>query len=160
MNPQSRLERLIAFSIAPFFIFLRKVLLELGLLRHKIRQRYLLGTLKEGRTVKDFHSFLYKNGFRMTFYEWIDKDQELGVRKLVDNTHQYHLRVFKDGEVRGHYEKTPERHPIDHMYQRGMEPYREEFLNMIGDWITETPVPKEHLPHHAESHSKDNGEDR
>jgi hypothetical protein len=54
---------------------------------------------------------------------------------LVDFKHQYHLRVFKDGEVRGHYEYTPECHPIWHLQKVGQEPRREELLGFLGDWI-------------------------
>lgn len=71
----------------------------------------------------------------MQFIAWVDKDEAISTRKLDGFDFQYHLRVFKDGEVRGHYEKTPERHPIDHFLDRGMEPRRKEFLEILGDWI-------------------------
>lgn len=44
-------------------------------------------------------------------------------------------RVFADGEVRGHYEYTPECAPLSHMKKIGMEDRRHEFLALMSDRI-------------------------
>ncbi len=44
---------------------------------------------------------------------------------------QYHVRVFSDGEVRGHYELTPEDHPIGHWNERVFEERNAEFVEAL-----------------------------
>lgn len=133
--PRERIEQGIWFVFTPFFIFIRKLLLALRLIRHHERQRYLLGRLAPGRTSEEFHRHLYGLGFRIAFIAWVDRGEILNVRKRDGSRHQYHIRLFGDGEVRGHYEKTPERHPFHHFRDIGMEPRREEFTRMLEGWI-------------------------
>ncbi len=101
------------------------------------RQPYLLGTLAPGQRVQDFVSYMIGQGFGNHFIAWKDRGQVVSLRYMDDFKYQYHLRVFEDGEVRGHYEYTPECHPVLHMKMEGVpfEPRREKFLELIGDRI-------------------------
>jgi hypothetical protein len=121
--------------ITPIFPYLRGGLLKLRIIRHPGRQKYHLGWLTPGRTVEGLVAHLKPFGFSNHFIAWIDTDEALGLRKRVDFKYQYHLRIFKDGEIRGHYELTPESHPIDHFYDVGTEPRFEDFYAWLGDWI-------------------------
>lgn len=136
----SRMDRVKAFvwaCIAPVFPYLRNGLVKLGVLRHNFRQPFLIGWLATGRSIEGLRQHLASQGFANHFIAWIDRDETLGIRKLVDFHKQYHLRVFKDNEVRGHYEWTPESRPFDHFFEVGMEERREEFLRFLGDWIVQ-----------------------
>ncbi len=113
----------------------RDVLLSLGILHHEGRQNYLLGYIAPGRSMEDFVKHLETKNFLNHFVALRDDDEVVSVRYIVDFEHQYHLRVFKNREVRGHYEYTPESHPKLHMRKMGQEARREDFLAALGDWI-------------------------
>ena len=83
----------------------------------------------------DFLQYLIDNGWWNHFIAWTDEDQIISLRRLESFTWQYHLRIFRDGEVRGHYEYTPEAHPKWHLQEVGMEPRSEDFKKFLGDWV-------------------------
>jgi hypothetical protein len=122
-------------AIYPIHGTSRDLLLSLGILHHEGRQHYLLGRLAPGRSMAKFVKYLAAKNYLNHFVALKDDNEVVSVRRVVDFEHQYHLRVFKDGEVRGHYEYTPESHPKWHMEKVGQEPRREEFLKILGDWI-------------------------
>jgi len=101
------------------------------------RQPFILGKLPPGESVQDFISYMIAQGFGNHFTAWKDRGQVVSLRYMNDFKYQYHLRVFEDGEVRGHYEYTPECHPMLHMKMEGVpfEERREEFMKFIGDRI-------------------------
>lgn len=117
------------------FIALRDLLLRFKIVRHEGRQNYLLGKLREGRNREEFVQYLQGKGFHNHFIALVDADEALGLRRLDGKKYQYHLRIFKDGEVRGHYELTPERHPFRHFDGVGMEARFEHFYEFLGDWV-------------------------
>ncbi|MEJ0001948.1 MAG: hypothetical protein WDN09_02090 [bacterium] len=121
-----------------FFPRIQRGLLKSGLIWHeKERQRYHLGWLAPGKTLEELKRHLNEKwGFGNHFIAWIDSGQVLSWRKLASFKHQYHLRVFEDGEMRGHYEFTPEAHPIDHFRERGEEDRSGDFMRFLGDFIT------------------------
>ena len=41
-----------------------------------------------------------------------------------------------DGEIRGHFEFTPEAHPIAHFQEKGEKACTEDFLKFLGDFVT------------------------
>ena len=45
--------------------------------------------------------------------------------------------MFKDGEIRGHYEETPEDHPIAHFEEKVFGPRTEKFKEWLGDWAVD-----------------------
>ena len=53
------------------------------------------------------------------------------------------MRVFSDGEIRGHYEFTPEAHPFSHFEEKGETEHKKDFLKFLGDFVVE----KKHISH-------------
>lgn len=125
--------------IYKFFPSLQKFFLKWGIIWHKkVRQKYHLGWLVPGKTLEDLKMHLHNEwGFGNHFIAWEDDSQVLSWRKLADFEDQYHLRVFSDGEIRGHYEFTPESHPIAHFKEEGETAHKEDFLKFLGDFVTQ-----------------------
>ncbi|MBI4095003.1 MAG: hypothetical protein HY435_02315 [Candidatus Liptonbacteria bacterium] len=123
------------YAVYPVFPYFRDGLLALGVISHEGRDGYLLGRLAPRKTAEGLAGYLATHGFRNHFVAWVEEGEALGLRLRKNFEYQYHLRIFKDGEVRGHYELTPECHPILHYRERGMEDRREDFLKFLGDWV-------------------------
>jgi len=101
------------------------------------RQPYHLGWLAPGRTLEDLKDHLSReHGFGNHFVAWTDSGQVLSWRKLVSFSRQYHIRVFSDGEIRGHFEVTPEASPLKHFRAKGQEDRSEELRTFLGDIVT------------------------
>ena len=122
-----------------FFPTIQKHLLKWHIVWHeKERQRYHIGWLAPHKTLEELKKHLYtKWNFGNHFVAWTDNGQVLSWRKLTDFKDQYHLRVFEDGEIRGHYEFTPEAHPIDHFSEKGEQAKKKDFLKFLGDFATQ-----------------------
>ncbi len=122
-----------------FFLPARNFFLRVGIIWHrKGRQKYHLGWLAPNKTLEDLKNHLHEKwGFGNHFIAWIDEDQVLSWRKLTDFQDQYHLRVYKDGEVCGHFEYTPEAHPLEHIEEKGEVDRTPDFLKFLGDMIIE-----------------------
>jgi hypothetical protein len=84
-------------------------------MKHGGRQDYLIAVLKPKITKEDFKEFLEKKGFERSILSWIDDGEILSMRKRVDERYQFHIRLFCDSEIRGHYEYAPESKPLDHL---------------------------------------------
>ena len=132
----------IVYYVFPWF---QKHLVEWRIIWHdKSRQKYHLGWLAPGKTLKDFEKHLHEKwGFGNHFVAWVDSGQVLSWRKLVDFDRQYHIRVFKDGEIRGHFEYTPESKSLAHFKEVGEEERLAEFKKFLGDFA----VNKKHISH-------------
>jgi hypothetical protein len=132
--------------ITPFFPLLYRTIGSFKFVRrwgHEgYRQRYHLGWLKPGRSRDDFLEHLRTKGFGNHFIAWQDSGQVASVRRLDGFGWQYHIRVFTDGEVCGHYEKTPESHPIDHFLEIGETDRHREFMAALGDWVIPGKAPR------------------
>lgn len=126
--------------ITPGYTFGRDLLLSSGFIHHEGRQNYLFGHLRPDRKLEDFLKHIAGHGFGNHFIAWTDDGEVASLRLLDGFKWQYHLRVFSDGEVRGHYEHTPEAHPIRHLKEVGMKPDFETFLRFLGDWIIPAPA--------------------
>lgn len=122
-----------------FFPTFQKILLKQGFVWHnRGRQRYHIGWLAPGRTLEDLKRHLHdKWGFGNHFIAWEDDSQVLSWRKLANFRDQYHLRVFSNGEIRGHFEITPEAHPVEHFEEKGEEERKVDFLKFLGDFVTQ-----------------------
>jgi hypothetical protein len=120
----------------PFHNGFRNLFLKLHILHHEGRQNYVFGKLAPGRDPEAFLKFLESQGFGNHFIAWKDDGEIVSIRKLVSFEQQYHIRLFEDGEVRGHFEYTPECYPFWHFKECGQEARREEILNFLGDWVT------------------------
>jgi hypothetical protein len=98
--------------------------------------------LAPGKTLEGLKKHLHDEwGFGNHFIAWGDEGQVLSWRKIKDFNHQYHLRVFSDGEIRGHFEYTPEGHPIAHFDERDESFHRGEFLKFLGEYVTNKQHP-------------------
>jgi len=97
------------------------------------RQRFLLGRLKDGITRAHAKGHLKAQGFSMNRTAYFDPGQSLSMRRLCEDfpDRQYHIRIFDDGEVRGHYEYTPEDHPRKHLREDILEKREERFALWI-----------------------------
>lgn len=125
--------------IYKFFLPVQRTLLKWGIIYHDgLRQKYHVGWLAPRKTLEGLKTHLHdKWGFGNHFIAWSDSGQVLSWRKLTDFQDQYHLRVFSDGEIRGHFEFTPEAHPIEHFEEKGEQERKADFLKFLGDFVTE-----------------------
>lgn len=102
----------------------------------KQRQKYHIGWLHPKKSLASLKQHLSgKWGFGNHFVAWEDSNQILSWRKLTSFDEQYHIRVFKDGEIRGHYEATPEGAPYKHFFEKGEQPKRADFLKFLDGYI-------------------------
>ena len=135
MRVPDRIKQGVWRVISPVFPYLRDTLLFFRVIRHNGRQPYRLGWLASGKKLKDFEAYLATKGFDNHFIAWVDEGEVIGLRRRENFTYQYHLRVFIDGEIRGHYEFTPESHPFKHFVNDGMEKRRDEFFSFLKEWV-------------------------
>lgn len=98
-------------------------------------QDFVLGKITPGLSVKEFVDFLVSKGYGNHFVHSKHDGEIVGLRHVENFYYQYHVRIFKDGEVRGHYEHTPESHPFRHIRERGIEDRSEYFYELFGDRI-------------------------
>lgn len=139
--PESFLDRLKYLFwrlYTPMHPYVRDILLAARVIQHTGRQEHLLGTLAPEEMIESITRYLVSQGYGNHFVAWRDKGEMVGLRRVENFEYQYHIRIFEDGEVRGHYEYTPECHPILHMCRAGREPRREAFLQLLGERIIST----------------------
>lgn len=109
-------------------------------LRFRRRQPFLLGWLHPGRSLEDLRKHLHREwGFEHVVPAWTDDGQVLSWRKRISFEYQYHVRVFGDGEIRGHFEYTPEAAPLKHFFEIGQEMRAEEFRRFLADHMVDYP---------------------
>lgn len=119
----------------PLHPYLRDLSTKLRIIRHEGRQDFLVGKINTEHSVRDFVSYLVAQGFGNHFVAWKDTDELVSLRRTEGFRYQYHVRIFNDGEVRCHYEYTPEYRPIQHLIQSGFEERTAEFRAILEDWI-------------------------
>ncbi len=117
-----------------FHPYVRDVATVLGIIRHGGRQPFLLGSIKKYSS-KTFIEHLIKIGYGNNFVAWHDDDEIVSLRLTDGFLRQYHVRIFADGAVHGHYEYTPEAYPIRHINQIGFEDRKNDFFEQFGDMI-------------------------
>jgi hypothetical protein len=117
--------------LRPLFPFLERLFRPL---RTDARQEFLLGTLPGEVTAVELQHRLTQYGFEPMLFAWVDDGQILSLRKR-DGDFQYHLRIFNDGEVRGHYEYAPEVAPIKHLRRIAREAKTKDFFGFLGEQI-------------------------
>lgn len=101
------------------------------------RQPYLIGHLKAGVGPHEVAARLSTCGFFLERIAYPDPGQTLSMRRLDDERpdEQYHLRIFADGEVRGHQEYTPEDHPVKHIQETLFAERNALFTDWLGDLL-------------------------
>ncbi len=137
LTRSQKIKNAIWHSLYKIFPWWQKHLIEWRIVWHdKKRQHFHIGWLAPGKTLKDLENHLHtKWGFGNHFIAWVDSGQVLSWRKLVDFDHQYHIRVFSDGELRGHYEYTPESKPISHFTEVDEESRKNEFEKFLEGYM-------------------------
>jgi hypothetical protein len=95
------------------------------------RQNFLIGKLSPGTSIDTAIKHLVSKGYANHFIAWKDNGQAVSLRRVVGFEYQYHVRIFFDGEIRGHYEYTPECYPILHYKAVGQEARTAEFLQLF-----------------------------
>lgn len=138
----------------PIFPTVRDTWVFLGFMKHDERQRYLLGYLKTGLSRSDLRAILIKAGFEDDYLGWVDPSEILNMRKIINFVYQYHVRLFPDGEIRGHYEFSTESHPFKHLYEVGMTDGFDYLKPLLVEVMTSDPRsspaksnPKSHQRH-------------
>lgn len=84
---------------------------------HRFRQNYVVGFLRKDKSSEDLIKYLHKKGYSKAYMAWKDSGEVLSLRRITRHKFQYHLRLFEDGEIRGHYEYTAEANPLGHLYE-------------------------------------------
>jgi hypothetical protein len=115
-------------SIRDFLLFTR-------IMKHSGRQNFLIGILKSGIDKEDFKKFLEKKGFERSILSWIDDDEVLCMRKRMGKKYQYHIRLFCDNEIRGHYEYAPECKPLDHLNAVSQQKKSNYFKTLLSSMV-------------------------
>jgi hypothetical protein len=113
-------------------------------LHEKKRQAYHIGWLAPHHSLASLKKHLAKQwGFGNHFVAWEDTEQVLSWRKLDSFQQQYHLRLYADGEIRGHYEWTPEASAVKHFLSADLKAKTKDFLKFLGTFV----VLKKHITH-------------
>ena len=119
----------------PAHPYVRDLALALRLVKHDHRVDFLIGTVAGHSSTEELVSHLVSKGFGYHKVAWEDDGEIVGLRHVENFLHQYHIRIYEDGEVRAHYEFTPEAYPLLHLNAVGLEERREEFLALLTDHI-------------------------
>ncbi|HEC93769.1 MAG TPA: hypothetical protein ENI56_00105 [Candidatus Kaiserbacteria bacterium] len=136
--PQSSLDRtkyIFWRAITPLYPYVRDIFTTLRIIPHSGRQLFLLGYIATDISVENFIHELVKRGYGNHFIALRDSDELVGLRITDGFKHQYHLRVFADGAVHGHYEYAPEAYPFFHLSEIGFEKRSDIFLKQLGALI-------------------------
>lgn len=127
---------LVRIFIRPLFPFFQWLVLALGIIKApKERQSFSFGFLRKDISLTKARKHLSSCGFFMNRIAFNDPGQVLSMRKLSDKDPrwQYHLRIFEDGEICGHFERTPEDYPLRHLAADGQIKKEEDFIVWIKD---------------------------
>ena len=131
-----RIKYYLWYFYTPYHPKVRDGVLALSLIKNRGRQPYLLGTIAQHLSTEEFVALLVKKRYAYHRVAWEDDGEVVSVRRVQSFEHQYHIRVFEDREVRGHFEYTPECYPLAHLWDVGREDRRAEFLEELGGAIT------------------------
>jgi len=99
---------------------------------HNYKQPWVLGRLNKEYSSDDLRRLLDKNGFEDAILTWRDPGEVLSMRKIDKKIFQYHIRLFDDGEIRGHHEYSSEGNSWNHAIEKGFEPRQEYFEKLLG----------------------------
>lgn len=131
---------LVRVFVRPIFPLLQWLMFSIGAMKPPTkRYPFVVGVLKGGVSFKDATRHLKAWGFFPSRITYIEPGQVLSLRRLDEARPilEYHIRIFEDREVRGHYEYTPEDRPIEHMKEAVMEERRDEFIAWLNPLLDE-----------------------
>ena len=130
-----RIKYYVWYVFGPYHPTLRDAITYLNIVKYRGRQPYLLGTIAPQYSIEEFVAHLVEKGYAYHRIALVDEGEVVSLRHVENFIYQYHIRVFEDKEVRGHYEYTPECYPLLHTLDVGREKRREEFLKLFGERI-------------------------
>ena len=135
MTAVQRIQQRLWAYVYPFFPHVERLARSL---RFSGRQPFLLGRLHPERSLNELqHHLCEERGFEHAVLAWVDDGQVLSLRKCISFEHQYHIRVFEDGEMRGHFEYTPEAAPMKHILGVGREKRSDDFCRLLEGYLHE-----------------------
>ncbi|MFZ2189377.1 MAG: hypothetical protein WA057_02385 [Candidatus Magasanikiibacteriota bacterium] len=137
MNIINFAKKIFWILISPFFPICRDLAKKLGYHPYPPRQNFHLGYLRAGVDKTELEEYLKQHNFKINKVAWVDDEEILSVRRMDGFEHQYHIRLFADSEIRGHYELSPEYSPIGHLHDVGTIPKIEDFKKFLGDYLVE-----------------------
>lgn len=129
VNPYSKRWKIIYKLYPPIIRTLEKLKFHTG------RQPFIIGFLKEGLNQSDLKNYLIDNDFELAILAWKDEQEIFSLRKTDNKIFQYHIRLHSDGEIRGHYEYSPEGSPLKHVLEKGLEQKSDFFINLLKDYL-------------------------
>ncbi|MBT7367911.1 hypothetical protein HN814_06875, partial [Candidatus Woesearchaeota archaeon] len=103
---------------------------------HKGRQPFLIGKIKTKKDLPKIKKLLIKNNFEHAILAWKDSGEILSMRKIDKKIYQYHIRIFKDLEVRAHYEFSSEGSPLGHVRESVFKPKSKFFKKLLKNYLT------------------------
>ena len=102
---------------------------------HRGRQEYHVGYLRPNYTLKEIRNYLVRKGFENAILAWKDSDEVLSMRLVHNKIFQYHIRMYKDMEIRGHYEYSSEGSPLKHISGKYFLQEKEFFQSLLRRYL-------------------------
>jgi len=93
--------------------FIRKIKVMLGCYTQR-SPFYMFSVTMDPCVVRKFYDLLIPLGYQYNYFSYTEPGQVLNIRKLV-GVKQFHLRLYDDGAVHGHYELNYEFFPNGHL---------------------------------------------
>lgn len=78
---------------------------------------------------------MLKEGFEKAILTWKDPGELVNMRKIDQQVFQYHIRLFSDGEIRGHHEYSSEGSPWSHIFEKGFQESKEYFEKLLWEML-------------------------
>ena len=92
----------------------------------------------DGCDLTEFWAYLLSPEYEDAVLAWKDPGEVLSMRKVDKLIFQYHLRIYVDGQVRGHYEYSSEGNPWRHITEQKFEPASEYFRPLLNNYLKRT----------------------
>lgn len=107
---------------------------------HHHRQHFHLGWLTHPQFSEKLTLYLQSQGFEPQDIAWLDPGEIISLRKTHQHIFQYHLRIFHDGEIRGHLEYQPETYALRHFFEINIQAKHEEFIFFLQNFTQFIPT--------------------
>jgi UDP-N-acetylmuramate dehydrogenase len=102
---------------------------------HHFRENYFIGFLRKDRGLEDLIKYLREGGYAKAYMAWKEPGEVLSLRRIARCKFQYHLRLFENGEIRGHYEYAPEASPVGHLRRAVFTDPKDYFEHLLCEFL-------------------------
>lgn len=133
MNNQEYSKRFVWRNVYRFYPRILRILEKIKI--HNVRQDYLIGKLVDNFDLNEVKNVLTQNGFENAILSWKDPGEVINMRLVDKDLYQYHIRIFNDGEVRGHYEYSSEGNPWKHVKEGLFVEKKEYFSDLLNGFL-------------------------